>query len=100
MNLRIQASGLPRAAELRQYAANRLRTALTAFADAIDAVSVRLGDINGPERGGVDKLCRVVIELKNHSALVVEELGSDMVVVIDRAAGRLTRLLAQKPLPA
>lgn len=97
MQFQIQTRGLPRAADLRLYANIRLQAVLARFADAITAVTVRLGDINGPERGGVDKICRVVVEWKNHSALVIEELGSDIAVAIDRASGRLEHLLARQP---
>ena len=50
---------------------------------------MRMHDINGPERGGVDKLCRVVLRLKDNSVLVIEDLGVNMVEVIDRVADRL-----------
>lgn len=97
MNVQVQAQGLPRAAVVRQYAGKKIRLALTRFAHLIEGVSVRLSDINGPERGGVDKLCRVVVCLKNHSSLVVEDLGSDIDRAIDRTADRLYRTLALQP---
>jgi ribosome-associated translation inhibitor RaiA len=96
MEIQIQAKGLPRAAHLRQYAGARLKAVLSRFAGTIEDVSVRMYDINGPERGGVDKLCRAVIRFKNNSLMVVEELGSDMTRVIDRVTERLTRSLARQ----
>ena len=57
---------------------------------------MRLHDINGPERGGVDKLCRVVLRLKDNSVLVIEDLGVNMVEVIDRVADRLHHTVARQ----
>ena len=50
---------------------------------------MHLDDINGPDRGGVDKLCRVVLSMKNDSVVVIEELGSDIRQSIDRVSDRL-----------
>jgi ribosome-associated translation inhibitor RaiA len=96
MEIQVQAKGLPRAARLRQYAGQRLQAALARFAHMIAAVSVRMDDINGPERGGVDKLCRAVIRLKDNSVLVIEDLGSDMACVIDRVAERIQQTMMRQ----
>ncbi len=96
MEIQVQARGLPRAAKLRQYAGARLKAALARFVHMIAAVSVRMDDINGPERGGVDKLCRAVIRLKDNSVLVVEDLGSDMARVVDRVAERIQQTLMRQ----
>jgi ribosome-associated translation inhibitor RaiA len=50
---------------------------------------MRMQDINGPDRGGADKLCRVVLRLKNDSVVVIEDLGANMMEVIDRVSDRL-----------
>lgn len=96
MEIQVQAKGLPRAARLRQYAGARLQAALARFAHLIAAVSVRMDDINGPERGGVDKLCRAVIRLKDNSVLVIEDLGSDMARVVDRVAERIQQTMMRQ----
>lgn len=95
MQVHVQVKGLPGAARLRRYATDRLTTALARVAHAVHDASMRLDDINGPERGGVDKLCRVVLRLSDQSVLVVEELGSDIGRVIDRVADRLQQNVAQ-----
>lgn len=96
MQMRIQIRGLPRAAQLRRVVAQKIDGALACHAHAIEEASVRLDDINGPERGGVDKLCRVVLRLKDSSVLVIEELGADIVQVIERVAGRLRQGVARQ----
>jgi len=87
MEVQIKAKGLPAAKNLRNHAARRVRSALERFGHAIQSVTVRMSDINGP-RGGADKLCRIVIQMKNRS-VVMEELGSDMRRVVDRLSDRV-----------
>jgi len=96
MEMKIQIKGLPRAAKLRQVAIYKLDAALARYAHVIDAASVRLDDINGPDRGGVDKLCRVVLRMKDSSVLVIEELGADIAQVIERVAERLRQSVARQ----
>jgi ribosome-associated translation inhibitor RaiA len=96
MQMKIQIKGLPGASKLRRVAANKMDVALGRYSHAIQAVSVHLDDINGPDRGGVDKLCRVVLRMKDSSVLVIEELGSDMARVIDRVADRLHQSVARQ----
>lgn len=100
MHIQVKVKGLPGAAALRQHARRRLEAILAVFAQWIAEVSVQLGDINGPERGGVDQLCRIVVSFRHSAVLVVEELGSDMMRVIDRIAERLRQSLARRYCPA
>lgn len=87
MEVQIKAKGLPAAKNLRNHAARRVRSALERFGHVIQSVTVRMSDINGP-RGGADKLCRIVIQMKSRS-VVMEELGSDMRRVVDRLSDRV-----------
>ena len=95
MELQVRIKGLPQAMALRQYTGAVLKSALARFTHLIDAVNVQISDINGPNRGGVDKLCRVAIQLKDHSCLVVEELASEVLRAVDRAASRLPVTLSR-----
>lgn len=96
MQVQIQVKGLPGSSKLRRFAAHKLDVALSRFSHAIQDASMRLGDINGPERGGVDKLCRVVLKMKNNSIIVIEDLGTDMAQVIDRVADRLHQSVSRQ----
>ncbi|NML27697.1 HPF/RaiA family ribosome-associated protein [Zoogloea dura] len=87
MEVQIKAKGLPTAKYLRNHANRRIRAALGRFGQAVQSVTVRLSDVNGP-RGGADKLARIVVQLKNRS-LVMEEIGADMREAIDRLADRV-----------
>ena len=96
MRVHIQVVGLPGAAQLRRFATQKLDVALSCFADRIEGASVRLLDINGADRGGVDKLCRIALTLKGHSAVVIEELGSNIQRSIERAAERLRQRVSRQ----
>lgn len=70
------------------HIANKLGLALNRFRERIGAVTVRFIDVNGP-RGGVDKRCRMMVEIPGHKAVVVEAIDADAYVAITRAASRL-----------
>ena len=89
MLIQVQVKGLTSASRLRNFAANKLNVVLERFSYAIQDVTMRLHDINGPDRGGVDKLCRVVLRLKDNSILVIEDLGINMTEIIERVANHL-----------
>lgn len=96
MQMKIQIRGLPSASKLRRVAAHKIDVALARYAHVIQAASVCLDDINGPDRGGADKLCRVVLRMKDSSVLVIEELGTDIAQVIERAVERLRQSVARQ----
>lgn len=96
MHVQVQIKGLPESAKLRRFAARKLVGVLARFAHVVRGASMRLDDINGPQRGGVDKLCRVVLRLKDDSVLVVEELGADIGETINRVSERLHQNVARQ----
>lgn len=95
MDIQIKIVGLTGAMALRQYASATLHQVLDRFSPLIAVVTVSLSDINGPDRGGVDKLCRIAVELKNHTLLVIEELAGEVQRAVDRAASRLPQQLSR-----
>lgn len=96
MEIRIRAKGLPGAAAVRQFAAHTVGGMLQPFGEVVGSVEVQLTDSNGPDRGGIDKLCRAVIRLRDNSLFVVEELGTDVRRVIERTALRIRDGLAEQ----
>jgi hypothetical protein len=56
----------------REYIRRRLGEKLGRHAKAIERVSVRLRDVNGP-RGGVDIRCRIKVVLSGRPSVVVEQ---------------------------
>ena len=46
-------------AAIRRHVERRVQTAVGRFSHRVRAVTIRLDDINGPEKGGADKACRL-----------------------------------------
>ena len=87
MQFDIHGKGMPITERLRGHIERRLYFALERFARRIRKVRVSLGDLNGP-RGGVDKRCRVAVELTPSTTIFVEDRYSNVYVAIDRVADR------------
>jgi len=83
-------------ASLREYIDRRLHFALGRFSPAIDHVSVRVGDMNGP-RGGVDKQCQIFVELTTpgSNVITVDEHDEDLHAAVVRASNRVGRTVAR-----
>lgn len=96
MLIQVHVKGIARAAALRRFAMEKLQDALQRYENGVETLRFHLDDINGPDRGGIDKLGRLVIRLKDSSVLVIEELGSDTARVIDRVVERARRNLSQQ----
>jgi len=58
---------------------------------------VRLGDTNGP-RGGVDKFCRVTVNLPAGPGIHIEQISADLYTAIDVCMRRLDRALRARRL--
>lgn len=95
MRIDVKASGFPLTRALVDYAERRLRFALTRHSDRISRVALVMGDSNGP-RGGVDKFCRIRILLKGSPETLIEDTGSDLYSVIDRAVERAGQNVAKR----
>ena len=82
--------------DLREYIDRRLYFALGRFGTALDNVSVRVGDTNGP-RGGVDKHCRIVVKLRTSGStnITVDDNDEDLRAAVARASNRAGRTVAR-----
>ena len=63
MNVQIRTRGIPVTEGLRSHVERRADFALDRFAERVTSVTVRFADANG-HRGGVDKVCRVEVALR------------------------------------
>jgi ribosome-associated translation inhibitor RaiA len=63
----------------------RVDAALGFAARRVVRVTVRLDDVNG-DHGGPDKRCRVVVTLRHHRTVTVEDVGADLYAAVDAAA--------------
>jgi CBS domain-containing protein len=68
----------------RDYIRRKLGRRLGKFAGAIERVSVRTEDVNGP-RGGVDRVCRIKVVLSGLPSVVFERRDSSLVAAVDGA---------------
>ena len=95
MRIDIKGSDFPVTEALMNHAERRLRFALARRLDRIVRVAVLVGDDNGP-RGGTDKFCRIRILLKRAPEVLIEDTGAELYAVINRAAERAGRSVAQR----
>ena len=95
MRMTIQASGFEMTGALRAYTEQRLATALGWAREHMHKLIVSLSDINGP-RGGVDKRCKIQVQLGGGRGVIIEDTEADLYAAIDRAAERADRALVRQ----
>lgn len=72
------------------YIRHKLGTRIGKFASAIQRVSVRTEDLNGP-RGGVDQVCRIKVVLSGLPTVVFESRDASLNAAIDGALSGVER---------
>jgi ribosomal subunit interface protein len=95
MHIDIQAQNFSITEPLTAYVMRRVNFAFSSRYDQIIRINVRLLDINGP-RGGVDKRCRIHINLPRIKDIVIEDTEPDLYTAIDRAMDRAGRTLNRR----
>ncbi|QYF93207.1 HPF/RaiA family ribosome-associated protein [Massilia sp. PAMC28688] len=95
MRLTIQANGFVLTEALRAYTEQRLSMALGWAGEHMHKLAVSLSDINGP-RGGIDKRCKIQVQLGGGAEVVIEDTEADLYVAIDRAASRADRAVVRR----
>jgi hypothetical protein len=78
----------------RAYIRRRLGEKLGKYAGAIERVTVRVRDINGP-RGGVDLLCSIKVVLSGLPSVVVEHQAALLRPALTRALSAAERAVRQ-----
>jgi CBS domain-containing protein len=71
-------------ADDRAYIRRKLGRRLGKFASAIERVSVRTEDVNGP-RGGSDRVCRIKVVLSGLPSIVLEHRDASLNAAVDGA---------------
>lgn len=94
MRVEIRAGRLGLTRALQAHVERRLEFALGRFAPRISQLVVRLVDLNGPH-GGVDKRCRIAVDLIRSRSVLVDDRDADVYTAIDRAADRAGRCVAR-----
>ncbi|SDE07926.1 HPF/RaiA family ribosome-associated protein [Aquimonas voraii] len=80
---------------LSEHLRRRLRFALGRIGASVQRVVVRLSDINA-DRGGVDKRCRLQLQMPGRPDVVVEDTRSDLYAAIGSAVERAARTLGRR----
>ncbi len=95
MRIVIQANGFVLTEALKTYTEQRLRATLGWAGERMRKLAVSLSDINGP-RGGIDKRCKIQVQLGGGQEIVIEDTEADLYVAIDRAADRADRAVVRR----
>ena len=88
-------NGVMRPKHLPDHIERRLRFALSRFAGRIEKIMVFLDDHNGP-KGGVDKVCRVLVKARGCGMIVAAVADADWINAVDRATTRIGRSVARQ----
>jgi putative sigma-54 modulation protein len=80
---------------LRAYVERRLRFGLSRFGNRVGRVVVRIGRLNGVQGTG-ETSCHIEAGLPSCGNVTVKERGTNLLAAIDRAAGRVERLVARR----
>lgn len=80
---------------LRDYVAQRMRTAIGRFHGHIQWARVKVADVGGAPGSG-DKRCVVQLRLRNLPDVVFAITQLDVRAAVDAAAERVARVLAQR----
>jgi hypothetical protein len=89
MQFCVHLDGVDITEDLKRQALQQIDLALDRLEQDIEEVSMYLVDTNGPLLGGVDKSCRIVVQIRMQDALVVEDIDARVDVVINRITDRL-----------
>ena len=95
MELTVHGRHMPVSHALANHAEVRFGAALGQHDGWVKRVVLSLEDINGP-RGGVDKRCKAMINLRAGAPLVLEEISTNLYGAIDEIAHRAKRAVGRK----
>lgn len=87
MRLHIHGKNFGLTDALREEVLSRMSFALARFSKRIKNITVNLADLNGP-KGGVDKQCRLIVQLQPNRTVMIEETDSSVTAAIARSADR------------
>jgi hypothetical protein len=96
MQLCIHSHGIELTDSLKRQTYEKLEFALDRLEEKIRTISVYLFDTNGPLVGGVDKACRIIVQIRDQESIVVEDCDERVDVVIERITDRLGVVACQR----
>jgi len=96
MRVEVRGHGVEVSERMREHLERRLGFALDRFRERVAAAHASLRDVNGGERHGVDKECRISIVLRTSGSVAAHARRADLYQAIDVAAGAVGRSLARE----
>ena len=96
MRFEVRGQGVAVSQALREHVERRLHFALDRLGERVDGACAILRDVNGAERHGVDKECRITIVLRPSGSVAARARRADLYQAIDVAAGAAGRSLARE----
>lgn len=93
--MQIVIRGVEDPAGLRGFAEERLAEGLARFEERVLTAVMRLEDVTGPEKGGVDKLCSIEVRLRT-GEVRIKERGEEFHATINTAIDRLRSALGRE----
>jgi ribosome-associated translation inhibitor RaiA len=94
MKISIRFLGLPPSDAVRWFVERQAVHHLSRFGHEVQAVEVRMRDVNGP-RGGEDMECTVIAKGSRIRSAAISELSGDMYQSVATAIARLARTVAR-----
>lgn len=95
MDLSVNFGNLKPAKVVQDDVTELITASFERFRSYIRCVSVTVTDINGP-RGGVDKQCRCVLQLKRMAPIVIEDRDESFFSLLTRVSNRAAHTLSQR----
>lgn len=96
MQFSIHVRGIELTEAIKKQTRSQLELALDRLESDIHSIKVYLADTNGPDLGGIDKACRIVVELNNQDTFEVEDCDVRVDLVIERITDRLAVTACQR----
>ncbi|QDU29290.1 hypothetical protein ETAA8_43980 [Anatilimnocola aggregata] len=95
MKVFVYSNGLELSENYRLTLHSRLESVLSHFGRSINRVNVYLQDANG-QKGGVDKVCRLVVHLRRQPSVVIEDRDAELAPLIGRVLERASQVTQRK----
>jgi ribosomal subunit interface protein len=95
VEIRLTGKDVELSSGLREHIERRIHFALSRFDHRIRKVEVKVEDVSGPRRGK-DKRCSVAVRIAPGRRVAIDDLDSDILVAVDRAADRIGRAVARE----
>lgn len=95
MRLQIESPDFHLTQAMREFLETRVHCGLGHCDPEIGVVEIHLSDDNG-RRGGVDKRCRIRVQLHHLADVLVDDVESDLYFAMTRAADRTGRTVSRR----